>query len=95
MKRIGKLDENLILPIIGCEPNYRYRNKLEFSFSTKRWMTEEEISSGEEIHHTGALGFHKAGFFDKIIDIHGCFLQDETSDHIRNFFLYFAYQHWY
>jgi len=95
MKRIGKLDENLILPIIGCEPNYRYRNKLEFSFSTKRWMTEEEISSGEEIHHTGALGFHKAGFFDKIIDIHGCFLQDETSDHIRNFVRDFAYQHGY
>lgn len=95
MKRIGKLDESVVLPIIGCDPNYRYRNKLEFSFSTKRWMTEEEIASGAEIIHTGALGFHKAGFFDKIIDINGCHLQDSLSDEIRNFVRDFAFGHEY
>lgn len=95
IRRIGKISGDVVLPIIGCDKNYQYRNKLEFSFSTKRWMTNEEVASGAEIIHSGALGFHKAGFFDKIIDIYDCHLQDHLSNEIRNFVRFYALEHGY
>lgn len=65
IKRIAKLDDSIVLPIIGCDDNFHYRNKLEYSFSSKRWITEQEASTDHVIEQNGALGFHKAGYFEK------------------------------
>lgn len=93
MRRIGKLDPELVLPIIGCQENIRYRNKLEYSFSSKRWITKEEAASDIDIHQIGALGFHRPGSYDKIVDIESCLLQDDLSNVIRNAIRNYAHQH--
>jgi 23S rRNA (uracil1939-C5)-methyltransferase len=95
MRRIAKLDESVVKPIIGCESDFFYRNKLEYSFSTKRWITHSEASSDVVIEQLGALGFHKAGFFDKIVDIKQCLLQDGLTNDIRNFVREMAELHQY
>ena len=82
--RIGKLTFDDILPILGNKEPYFYRNKLEFSFSNKKWLTHEQILSHEAIESKEALGFHIPGMFDKILDIHNCYLQPEPSNTIRN-----------
>lgn len=82
--RIGKLTFDKIEPILGNTNEYYYRNKLEFSFSNKKWLTAEEISSQSEITHRNGLGFHIPGLFDKILDIDACYLQEEPSNSIRN-----------
>ncbi len=82
--RIGKLDIPEIQPIFGNGTDYFYRNKLEFSFSDKKWLTEEQIKSGAEIENKNALGFHIPGRFDKVLDIENCYLQPEPSNSIRN-----------
>jgi len=82
--RIGKLDFNEITPIIGNTDEYYYRNKLEFSFSNKKWLTVEEIANQEAIENKNALGFHIPGLFDKVLDIRNCYLQPEPSNSIRN-----------
>lgn len=84
LTRIGHLELKEILPIIGSKKQYGYRNKMEFSFSNSRWLTPEEINSGKEIDNKHALGFHIAGMWDKILDIHHCHLQEEPSNSIRN-----------
>ncbi len=81
--RIGRLDIPEILPILGSEKTQFYRNKLEFTFSNKRWMTRAEIESGEAITDPDALGFHIPGMFDKILDIQRCWLQADPSNPIR------------
>jgi 23S rRNA (uracil1939-C5)-methyltransferase len=81
--RIGKLTFDEILPITGNKATYFYRNKLEFSFSNKKWLTAEEINSVEPIAQKEALGFHIPGMFDKILDINNCYLQPEPSNAIR------------
>jgi 23S rRNA (uracil1939-C5)-methyltransferase len=91
--RIGKVNPDIILPICGAERTKYYRNKLEFTFSDSRWITEEEIQSGLEIDDRNAVGFHKPGTFDKIIDIENCYLQEEPSNAIRNFLRAFALEH--
>jgi len=85
MTRIARLPESIVLPVLPCKDVFYYRNKLEYSFSDKRWITEEEVNSGKEIHQSPALGFHRPGFFEKIVDITTCKLQDSRSDEIRNF----------
>ena len=85
LKRIGHLELPEITPILGCEKQYFYRNKMEFSFSSKRWLTYEEIQSEEEINSKNACGFHIAGMWDKILDIDKCHLQEDPSNDIRNF----------
>lgn len=85
LQRIGKVELNGIRPIIGSAQQLYYRNKLEFTFSSKRFLTREEIGSSEEIEHTPALGFHVPGLFDKVVDINHCYLQGEPSNEIRNF----------
>ncbi len=82
--RIGKLDISTLQPIFPNKEEYYYRNKLEFSFSDKKWLTSEEIKSGEEINNRNALGFHIPKMFDKILDIQTCYLQAEPSNSIRN-----------
>jgi len=84
LTRIGHVDMSEINPILGSEKQYRYRNKLEYTFSDRRWMTKEEIAKGDAIVNEPALGFHIPAIFDKILDITECHLQPEPSDKIRN-----------
>ncbi len=85
LQRIGKVKLNGIRPIIGSIRQLYYRNKLEFTFSSKRFLTREEIGAERDIERTPALGFHVPGLFDKVVDINHCYLQDEPSNEIRNF----------
>jgi 23S rRNA (uracil1939-C5)-methyltransferase len=82
--RIGHLELPEITPIAGCEKIYFYRNKMEFSFSDSRWLTDEELKSDIEFEDRNACGFHIPGMWDKILDIHKCHLQEDPSNAIRN-----------
>ncbi len=82
--RIGKIELPATEPILGSADEYLYRNKLEFTFSDKRWLTDEEIRSDNDYEKEEALGFHIPGLFDKILDIKECHLQPEPSNLIRN-----------
>ena len=82
--RIGKIDLPDIFPIIGSSEIFFYRNKLEFTFSDRRWLTEEEVKPGIPFEKEPALGFHIPGLFDKVLDIGECHLQPEPSNSIRN-----------
>ncbi len=83
LKRIGKLTNPVIRPIIGSGETYHYRNRLDFSCSDKRWLSPEELKSGEPMQKD-VIGFHIPGRFDKILDIQKCLLQEELSNSIRN-----------
>jgi 23S rRNA (uracil1939-C5)-methyltransferase len=85
LERIGKADlsEVEVLPILGAEKTRFYRNKLEYTFSNRRWLTTEDIGSGEAIPDMDALGFHVPGYFDKVLDIEKCWLQEDPSNEIR------------
>lgn len=84
IKRIGKID--LVNPenILGSSKKYFYRNKMEFSFSNRRWLTLDEINDKEKTLNKNGLGFHKPGMWDKVIDIEKCYLQADPSNEIRN-----------
>ena len=82
--RIGKLEFPEINPILGNADEYYYRNKLEFSFSNKKWLTNQQIQNDEVVENKNGLGFHIPGLFDKILDIDNCYLQAEPSNSIRN-----------
>ena len=84
LSKIGGVTIDKYNKILGSEKIYNYRNKMEFTFSNKRWLTQEEILSNENITDKNALGFHVPGMFDKVIDIKTCHLQDEPSNTIRN-----------
>jgi 23S rRNA (uracil1939-C5)-methyltransferase len=84
LTRIGKIDLTEINPIIGSSEIFNYRNKLEFTFSNKRWLTSEEVQSGSAYEKECALGFHIPGLFDKVLDIKKCHLQPDPSNQIRN-----------
>ena len=84
LKRIGHLDIPEVTPILGCKDNYFYRNKMEFSFSANRWITDAEVKEGKDIKNRNGLGFHIPGMWDKILDINKCWLQKEPSNAIRN-----------
>ncbi len=84
LTRIGKVALPEVSKIVGSSREWEYRNKLEFSFSNRRWLTEEEISSGDVIGERNALGFHIAGSFDKIYPIEECHLMDPLHNAIRN-----------
>ncbi|MFV0345703.1 MAG: 23S rRNA (uracil(1939)-C(5))-methyltransferase RlmD [Bacteroidales bacterium] len=90
LERIGKIELPEINPILASAETTFYRNKLEFTFSNKRWMTEEEIATDEKIENPKALGFHLPGRFDKILNINKCWLQAEPSNEIRNFVYRYA-----
>jgi 23S rRNA (uracil1939-C5)-methyltransferase len=84
LERIAKMSLPDVSPIIGSPETYRYRNKLEFAFSDRRWLTNEEILSDNEFSKEDAIGFHIPGHFDKVLDIRECLLQPEPSNLIRN-----------
>ncbi|WP_297702671.1 23S rRNA (uracil(1939)-C(5))-methyltransferase RlmD [uncultured Eudoraea sp.] len=83
LRRIGHLEIPEISTIIGSDQRYFYRNKMEFSFSDSRWLTQEEINSKNEITDKNAIGFHIPGMWDKILDIKKCHLQADPSNDIR------------
>lgn len=82
LERIGKIEIGEINPIIASENTEFYRNKLEFTFSNRRWLTKDEIDSEQELNRN-ALGFHVPGMFDKVVDIEKCYLQKDPSNEIR------------
>ena len=82
-ERIGKIDFPEMPDVLGCENNFFYRNKLEFAFTDRRWLTEEEIKSDATFEHRNALGFHVPGSFSGVIDIEKCWLQADPSNQIR------------
>ncbi|WP_321346369.1 23S rRNA (uracil(1939)-C(5))-methyltransferase RlmD [uncultured Draconibacterium sp.] len=90
LSRIGKIELPEISPILGSEKNTFYRNKMEFTFSNKRWLSFEEIEKDEDIKDPNALGFHVPGLFDKVVNINKCWLQDDPSNQIRNFIYEYA-----
>ncbi|AEW86271.1 23S rRNA (uracil(1939)-C(5))-methyltransferase RlmD [Flavobacterium columnare NBRC 100251 = ATCC 23463] len=90
LKRIGKIELPIFEPILGSEKQFFYRNKMEFGFSSSRWMTPEEINSGEELDNKNAVGFHIPKMWDKILDINKCHLQQDPSNDIRNEIRHFA-----
>ena len=81
--RIGHLDIPEVRPCLGSERTREYRNKLEFTFADKRWLTYEEIAQGGDIEPMPAVGFHIPGCFDKVLDINKCHLQVDLSNRIR------------
>ena len=81
--RIGHLDIPEVCPCLGSAKTREYRNKLEFTFADKRWLTYEEIASGADIDAAPAVGFHIPGCFDKVLDINKCHLQIDLSNRIR------------
>ncbi len=83
LKRIGKLVLPPIEPILGSEKTVEYRNKLEFTFSNKRWILSGEDAEGLSDVEKLGLGFHISGFFDKVLDIKKCHLQASPSNEIR------------
>src|SRR6478735_6564425 len=84
LQRIGKIELPEFEPILGSEKKFFYRNKMEFSFSNSRWLTEQEIDSTEDLGNRNALGFHIPKMWDKILDINKCHLQEDPSNQIRN-----------
>jgi 23S rRNA (uracil1939-C5)-methyltransferase len=80
----GGFDDVEMRPPIGSEKIYYYRNKMEFSFSSGRWLTTEEIQSGKQFDTSFALGLHVPGNFEKVLDIQACHLQSELSVRIVN-----------
>ena len=84
LQRIGKVDLPECRPILGSRQDREYRNKLEFGFSNKKWLTLEQVKSDEKFDQMNALGFHIPGAFDKILDIDECFLMQDINNRIRN-----------
>lgn len=84
LQRIGKIELPDFEPILGSEKQFFYRNKMEFSFSNSRWLTQDEIESHEDLGNRNALGFHIPKMWDKILDINKCHLQEDPSNAIRN-----------
>ena len=83
-KKIGNIQIKKYLPIVECKEHYGFRNKMEFSFSSTKWLTEKEISSKKKIKNRDAIGFHISGMWDKVVDIKYCHLQKDVSNEIRN-----------
>ena len=93
LTRIGKVELPEFRPILGSGKTRFYRNKLEFTFSNKRWLTEEEVKQDVKYDQMNAVGFHIPGAFDKVLAIDKCWLQDDISNQIRNAVRDYAYAH--
>ena len=93
LQRIGGVELPQCSPILGSQKTTQYRNKLEFGFSNKAWLTQEQIASGERFSLPGAVGFHTSGSFDKILPIDTCYLMDDINNRLRTGIRDYAYQH--
>ncbi len=93
LERISGVELPACSPILGSAKTRAYRNKLEFGFSDKAWLTAEQIASGEIFSFPGAVGFHTSGSFDKILPIDFCGLMDNVNNDLRNGVRDYAYEH--
>lgn len=93
LKRIGKVDLPDIMPIIGAGKTTRYRNKMEYTFSNKRFLLTEELSNPDVTPDENVAGFHARGLFDKVVPIYECHLQEEPTNFIRLAIWEYAKQH--
>ncbi len=93
LSRIGKVELPEFRPIMGSVKEFEYRNKLEFGFSNKRWLTQDEVDKGLEIKDKNAVGFHITGAFDKIYPIENCSLMEPLQNDIRNSIRDYALEH--
>ncbi len=93
LERIGKIPLPECTPILGSAKTRCYRNKLEFGFSDKIWLTEEEIKSGKTFDLPGAVGYHTGSAFDKILPIRECHLMEDINNRLRNGVQQYAYDH--
>jgi len=84
LQRIGKIKLPDIQPIAAAADTIHYRNKMEYTFGNKRYLTKDELSDPAVISQQDTAGFHARGFFDKLVDIHTCYLQEEPTNAIRN-----------
>ena len=93
IKRIGGVDSFEVIPILGSVEQFHYRNKMEFSFSNARWLTQNEVNSAEDISDRNALGFHIPSMWSKILDLKECYLQENPSNELRLAVKSFAEEH--
>lgn len=94
LTRIGKIELPEIQPTLGSKEIFHYRNKMEYTFSNKKWRTWEEVKSGKDFEDSpNALGFHIPGAFDKVLHIDKCYLQEDFGNRLRNFIYDFALAH--
>ncbi|MBR0274078.1 MAG: 23S rRNA (uracil(1939)-C(5))-methyltransferase RlmD [Bacteroidaceae bacterium] len=93
LTRIGKVELPECTPILGSAKTQEYRNKLEFGFCNKRWLTKEQIASGEQFERQESVGYHANGTFDKILPIEECHLMDPINDRLRLAIRDYAYEH--
>ncbi len=93
LMRIGKIELPEISPILGSKKTQYYRNKLEYTFSNKRWLTAEEVKQEVTYDQMNAVGFHIPTAFDKVLAIEKCWLQDDITNRLRNSIRDFAYAH--
>ncbi len=95
LRRLGKIELPPLQTIIGCDQTTAYRNKLEFTFSNRRYLLQEEIGTEQEIQQSNALGFHVPRLFDKVIDINTCHLMAAPTNEIKNTIRRFALEQGY
>ena len=93
LKRIGKVELPECQPILGSRKTREYRNKLEFGFANKAWLTREQIASGEQFDQPGAVGYHAGGAWDKVLPIEECHLMQDVNNRLRNDIRDYAYAH--
>jgi 23S rRNA (uracil1939-C5)-methyltransferase len=84
LTRLGHIELPEVTPILGSEKTYFYRNKLEYTFSNRKWLTMEDMQKEHRPEELNGVGFHIPGMFDKVLDINKCWLQDDISNQIRN-----------
>lgn len=95
LERIAKVSIPEITPILGSKQTREYRNKMEYTFSNKCWLTFEQLRSGAEFPDRDAAGFHISGAFDKVLDIKKCHLQDDFGNQLRLFIKAYGKEHGY
>lgn len=93
LTRIGKVELPECMPILGSKKTREYRNKLEYGFSNKRWLTKEQIISGEPFERQESVGYHAGGSWDKILPIEECHLMAPINDRLRLTIRDYAYEH--
>lgn len=93
LERIAKIPYPEVKPALGSENIWEYRNKMEYTFSNKKWLTFDQLRSGEEFPERRCAGFHIPGAFDKVLDINSCHLQDHLGDRLRLFIKQFGMEH--
>lgn len=92
-ERIGHVDVGTYHPTIACDPWFGYRNKMEFSFGGSKWLTNEQIASGQEFDMSFALGLHVPGRFDKVLDVEHCMLQSDVGNQLLSATHRLAHKH--